>query len=186
MPDDMIQSGGDEQNPQTESERQEYWGDILGRHPVSEEYKQAHEKATLIDWTPEGLIRAERYIEGVVEKAREALSEARRYDNQQARSVMELFGELNKIAESDSEANEVKELHKMMNDDNTTISQFVDWYRRHHLHNVEVYLEEAHTYAGILNDVRTGHAGTTFMKDVKEIPDNGIINATAPVSDLRP
>ena len=177
MSDDITQSGGDNQNPQTESERQEYWADILNRHPVSEEYKKAHDKATLIDWTPEGLIRAERYIEGVVEKAREALTEARRYDSQQARSFMELFSELNKIAESDPEANEVKELHEMMNNDSTTISQFVDWFRRHHLHNVEVYLEEAHTYAGILNDVRTGHAGISFMEDIKDAPADGIIDS---------
>ncbi len=178
MPDDVSQSGGDDKSPQTESERQEYWADILNSHPVSEEYKKAHDKATLIDWTPEGLIRAERYIEGVVEKAREALTEARRYDAQQSRSFMDLFGELNKIAEADPEANEVKELHEMMNDDSTTISQFVDWYRRHHLHNVELYLEEAHTYAGILNDVRTGHAGTSFMENVKDVPADGIINAS--------
>lgn len=178
MPDDVKQSGGNDQNPQSESERLEYWADILTRHPVSEEYRKAHAKATLIDWTPEGLIRAERYIEGVVEKAREALTEARHYDSQQARSFMELFSELNKIAEGDPEANEVKELHEMMNNDGTTISQFVDWYRRHHLHNVEVYLEEAHTYAGILNDVRTGHAGTTFMQDSKNVPADGIINAS--------
>lgn len=178
MPDDITQSGGNDQNPQSESERLEYWADILRRLPVSDEYKKAHEKATLIDWTPEGLIRAERYIEGVVEKAREALTEARRYDSQQARSFMELFSELNKIAESEPDTNEVKELHEMMNNDSTTISQFVDWFRRHHLHNVEIYLEEAHTYAGILNDVRTGHAGTTFMQDTKDMPADGIINGS--------
>jgi len=185
MPDDIISSGGNE-NSQTESERQEYWTDILSRYSVSDEYKKAHEKATLIDWTPQGLIRAERYIEGVVEKAREALAEARRYDDPKARSFMELFGELNKIAESNSEENETNELHQMMNTDSTTISQFVDWFRRHHLHNVQTYLEEAHTYAGILNDIRTGHAGTTFMKDSENTPPDGIINGSTPSIPVTP
>lgn len=176
MPDDLT-SGGTDDSPKSETERQQYWADILNEHPVSEEYKKAHEKATLIDWSPEGLIRAERYIEAVVEKARESLTLARRYDDQRTRSFLDLFNELNKLAESDQEAGEVKELHEMMANDSTTISQFVDWYRRHHLHNVQTYLEEAHTYAGILNDVRTGHASTTFMEVAKDMPSDGIINA---------
>jgi hypothetical protein len=177
MPEEnKVATATSQQQENNEGERLQYWSEILRAHPVSEEYKSAHSKAALINWTPEGLVTAERYIESVVEKGRQALNDAGRYDDRQSRSVIENINELNKITDTEGQTNETNELKLMMKDNSTSLGQFVDWYRRYYLRKVETLLEEAHIYAGILNDVRTGHAGTSFM----DSPGMGSMPVPAP------
>ena len=147
------------------AERLEYWAGVLHDHPVSPEYVgsiklNTTQEGLIKEFTPEILASLEGYVEEHTEIARQSLEEANKFapEPRTLESLSEIqyaLAELGHLADEKAQA--------LMKNDNTTLGQLVELFREVQTDHARANLDEAHRISSVLNDIRTGHASTSFL-----------------------
>lgn len=167
MPDDFKRDAN--------RESVDYWAAVLQQYPVSQEYlsaikfKHAGDSAPISQVTPELLVQLEKEIDAYIDQAREQLNQSKRFDAPESRHLKEvvdaLVERLDFYKQSDTTTGQAQEIENLLRLDSITLLQLVDAYRRDRVYQAQAILENAHRNASFLNDIRTGHASTSFIDE---------------------
>src|SRR3989344_2719569 len=143
----------------------EYWAGILHDHPVSPEYVgsiklNTTQEGLIKEFTPEILASLEGYVEEHVDIARQSLEEVKKFapESRTLESLSEIqhaLAELGHLADEKAQT--------LMKNDNTPLGQLVELFREVQTDHARANLDEAHRISSVLNDIRTGHASTSFL-----------------------
>lgn len=165
MPDDIRHDAN--------GESVDYWAAVLQQYPVSQEYlsaikfKHNGDNGPISQVTPELLVTLEKEIDAYIDQAREQLNQSKRFDAPDSRHLKEVVDALverfDYYKQSDTTSIQAQEIEALLRSDSITLSQLVDAYRRDRVYQAQAILENAHRNASFLNDIRTGHASTTFI-----------------------